>query len=1142
MPRSTYSGSYLTTAGSTTAFPDVIDAVEITLVDGVTKYRYATQETGFRLVAPNVYTSRLRRVSNLTLTLNGGFGRVSLGISNSDLALTALLGANGGDYFIGATVQVYKILDETVYIAALQGIVTGYRLDETGLELDVVTKTNRTPTLSNRRVGSKCPWVFKGTECGYVGVETVCNKLYSDAGGCSGRSNQHRFGGFPDRAGVETIGRISGLGAAPAYQLVQLDTTYTEQRTTLRFDDTFTVVDDPGTNATVITAVGGGGADVTPDWIDVKADHDAAGVTTTTTGDITSGTDQLTVLSATSFAQGQGIRIAGAGPATADLITTINSIAGTTFTLADNASTTVDDAVVSHDDTAAIQAAIDAAEAGTVKTVFIPAGTYNVTGLTASGNVTILGSGDKASKLLSTANAVILDCDADASFEMPKVENLRITGDTGAGTSQIGLKFDDGTYGLRGVVRNVWIEKCGSNGLYIGKAFSSLFENVFIDDCEGYPFLYNASDMPGNVFRSIYVGVLRAAAPAGFRIKAGDFVGHNLNGINNALASSKWMVVGRKNGVDGDAVNAGASVRLYDCNIESWVSHGIYLYASSNVSLFNCYFAGDASGNGTKKPIEFEHINDGSDYYAHYIQRGFIADTCTFADGPLTNYANNEAIHCNGFPPLETIGQGPRVASGDPLSTYYNSSTSSTQRLSRIDQNLSKVVVTATTSFANAGVRYIECNHAAGITVSLPWPGHYKLGQIVIVKDISSAGAATSNVTINANGGGSVNGGSFTLNVNGQAVMLAPDGSSDWRVVATYAPGSITGSGSNTRLAYWSSASNLTSSGDLLWDDSSKILTVSKAGGNPYVLITDTSNTIDLRLGTLAGAPDRGIAGTMTNDPFVLYQNGGEAWGLDTSKHFVPFGTSNTRDIGTTSTRARSAYIGTSIDIGVSSATAGEIVLRNASNANTLTIKPGATSAATTLTLPTDDGTSGQFMKTDGAGVLSWDTPAAGANTALSNLASVAVNTSLLPGADNTHDLGSATYSWRDAHIERDALLGRQIQSSGSALSASAGTGAGTGPTITIDGNAIAGAILLTTGSGPATSAQIVQMTMTASFTTYPVVIITPGNAAAAALSGNKQVFVDDAAMLANKWTLKSGSTALDASTDYVWYFHVMGI
>ena len=130
------------------------------------------------------------------------------------------------------------------------------------------------------------------------------------------------------------------------------------------------------------------------------------------------------------------------------------------------------------DDTTAVQAAIDDAEAGTTsRTVYFPPGTYLVTGLTVNGNVTLMGLNDKASIIKSTSNAVIINCTAGA-FEMPVIERLRIRGSVAAGTSQIGLKMDDGTYGLRAAVRDVYIEDCGAAGLYIGNVFSSFFKNI----------------------------------------------------------------------------------------------------------------------------------------------------------------------------------------------------------------------------------------------------------------------------------------------------------------------------------------------------------------------------------------------------------------------------------------------------------------------------------------------------------------------------------------------------------------------------------------------------------------------------------------------------------------------------------------
>lgn len=92
----------------------------------------------------------------------------------------------------------------------------------------------------DRSVTRTCAWQlqgkFRGTECGYAGAELACNGLFSHAGGCSGRSNQHRFGGFVKLEGKPDTTAAIGLGV-PAYnQMVRLDSTYYTQRPFIQID------------------------------------------------------------------------------------------------------------------------------------------------------------------------------------------------------------------------------------------------------------------------------------------------------------------------------------------------------------------------------------------------------------------------------------------------------------------------------------------------------------------------------------------------------------------------------------------------------------------------------------------------------------------------------------------------------------------------------------------------------------------------------------------------------------------------------------------------------------------------------------------------------------------------------------------
>lgn len=104
-----------------------------------------------------------------------------------------------------------------------------------------------------------------------------------------------------------------------------------------------------------------------------------------------------------------------------------------------------------------------------------------------------------------------------------------------------------------------------------------------------------------------------------------------------------------------------------------------------------------------------------------------------------------------------------------------------------------------------------------------------------------------------------------------------------------------------------------------------------------------------------------------------------------------------------------------------------------------------------------------------------------------------------------------------------------------------AGTGAGTSPTITLTGNDLALKVAVTTGTSPTGSNAIVStITFNSTFASAPRVILVAANAAAAGLSGANEAFVNDASTTTAHFVIESGSTALAASTAYIWYAYII--
>jgi len=102
------------------------------------------------------------------------------------------------------------------------------------------------------------------------------------------------------------------------------------------------------------------------------------------------------------------------------------------------------------------------------------------------------------------------------------------------------------------------------------------------------------------------------------------------------------------------------------------------------------------------------------------------------------------------------------------------------------------------------------------------------------------------------------------------------------------------------------------------------------------------------------------------------------------------------------------------------------------------------------------------------------------------------------------------------------------------------GTGAGTTPSaVTFSTNAtdLSGDVLVTTGTLPTAGAIVLTVTFNTAYSTAPIVLLSPANAATALLSGVTMVYTSSGT---STFIITAGSTGLVAATAYAWHYHVI--
>jgi len=122
--------------------------------------------------------------------------------------------------------------------------------------------------------------------------------------------------------------------------------------------------------------------------------------------------------------------------------------------------------------------------------------------------------------------------------------------------------------------------------------------------------------------------------------------------------------------------------------------------------------------------------------------------------------------------------------------------------------------------------------------------------------------------------------------------------------------------------------------------------------------------------------------------------------------------TNNTRALGSAADTFSNLYLKT-----------GLILMQTGAGTNGITIKSPASVTSYNLILPAAQGAASTFLQNDGSGNLSWVAGGSGANVSLSNLSSVAINTALLPGVDNTIALGNSTHNFSSLFLKTSLIM-----------------------------------------------------------------------------------------------------------------------
>jgi len=143
-------------------------------------------------------------VGTITQSNDGSIQNVSISFHDVERRITPFLDEYAGG--VGATCTLYEIVSSNIASATPEDSYT-FVLLSTDINYDNMIniemgaenlRNYRFPP--NRYLKNHCRYKdFKGTQCGYSGAETTCDRTFTQ---CRNYGNEERFGGFP------AIGRV----------------------------------------------------------------------------------------------------------------------------------------------------------------------------------------------------------------------------------------------------------------------------------------------------------------------------------------------------------------------------------------------------------------------------------------------------------------------------------------------------------------------------------------------------------------------------------------------------------------------------------------------------------------------------------------------------------------------------------------------------------------------------------------------------------------------------------------------------------------------------------------------------------------------------------------------------------------------